>query len=203
VAPTQTWCCSSAAGLLTPHPLCPPPLSKQASSGGVRHHGPSHRVDAMLECEVCNEFFTGVECPRPPKVLPCDHIFCLECIARLPASQQPNHRCVTCLLTCNTASRGLRGQCWLSNRCPLDNREVVIVEPSILPDSGFILALLAHRQQGQQPQPPQGGAGLPQGLPRCVEHPHQALEGYCRSQGCQRLVCPSCAMFKHRTGDHE
>jgi hypothetical protein len=159
-------------------------------------------VDAMLECEVCNEFFTGVEGPRPPKVLPCEHIFCLHCIARLPISQPPNHRrCVARSGACQSGSRGPK-QLSLGNRCPLDNREVVIVDPSALPDSGIILALLTHRHQGSA-GPAEGGAGPPQGLPRCAEHPHQALEGYCRSERCQQLVCPSCAMFRHRTGDHE
>jgi hypothetical protein len=84
----------------------------------------------------------------------------------------------------------------------MDNREFVIGDPSALPDSGFILALLAHRHQGAA-GPAEGGAGPPQGLPRCAEHPHEALKGYCRSEGCQRLVCSSCVMFKHRTSDHE
>jgi hypothetical protein len=64
-------------------------------------------VDSIIECEVCNEFFTGVEGPRPPKVLPCDHIFCLHCIARLPIIQQPNQlRCVSCSVCPATSGLG-------------------------------------------------------------------------------------------------
>ncbi|XP_052131304.1 uncharacterized protein LOC113202327 [Frankliniella occidentalis] len=43
-----------------------------------------------MECDICTEHFDGAE--RLPKVLPCGHTACLQCMRRLPGSKCPTCR---------------------------------------------------------------------------------------------------------------
>ncbi|XP_052121310.1 uncharacterized protein LOC113205760 [Frankliniella occidentalis] len=53
-----------------------------------------------LECDICTERFDGAE--RLPKVLPCGHTACLQCLGRLPDSS-----CPTCRRDFNGPAEGL------------------------------------------------------------------------------------------------
>ncbi|XP_034242629.1 cell wall protein AWA1-like isoform X2 [Thrips palmi] len=49
------------------------------------------RVDtSAMECQVCFEKFNAVE--RRPKVLPCGHTYCLQCLKELPRQRCPTDR---------------------------------------------------------------------------------------------------------------
>ncbi|XP_035658558.1 tripartite motif-containing protein 2-like [Branchiostoma floridae] len=124
-----------------------------------------------LTCSICLELFTR------PKVLPCGHTFCQDCLQDLASRQVP--------LQCPCCRRQVR--------LPPHGQGV-----AGLPDSHIIANMCGRlRQQtslsGETREQPQSGN-------RCSFHPSTVLKLYCKQ--CQVPVCEQCleeAHDDHRT----
>lgn len=133
-------------------------------------------VREEITCPLCLGIF------RKPKKLPCDHVYCTECLEGLLARQ----RNVTCP-ECRTplASRDVA-----SFSTPYRiNRFVEMYERGVqeATDGGAVpIARSASRDDHEQ-QP-----SMKQDAPSCKFHTSQASTLYCET--CERLVCPDCVL---------
>ena len=64
-----------------------------------------HKLEEQLTCSICLEQYTN------PKILPCFHSFCLDCLGGVPLdlTQQGNYsiRCPTCRSPCQLPQQGV------------------------------------------------------------------------------------------------
>ncbi|XP_078581783.1 uncharacterized protein LOC144865109 [Branchiostoma floridae x Branchiostoma japonicum] len=122
-----------------------------------------------LTCSICLELFTR------PKVLPCGHTFCQDCLQDLAEVRVP-FQCPNCRRQVRLSPQGVTG----------------------LPDSHIIANMCERLQQqtslsGETREQPQSGN-------RCSFHPSEVLKVYCKQ--CQIPVCDQCleqAHDDHRT----
>ncbi|XP_078581862.1 tripartite motif-containing protein 2-like [Branchiostoma floridae x Branchiostoma japonicum] len=122
-----------------------------------------------LTCSICLELFTR------PKVLPCGHTFCQDCLQDL-ASRRVPLQCPNCRQQVRLPPKGVTG----------------------LPDSHIIANMCERLEQqtslsGETREQPQSGN-------RCSFHPSEVLKVYCKQ--CQIPVCDQCleqAHDDHRT----
>ncbi|XP_078581787.1 E3 ubiquitin-protein ligase TRIM32-like [Branchiostoma floridae x Branchiostoma japonicum] len=127
------------------------------------------QIREELTCSICLELFTR------PKVLPCGHIFCQDCLQDL-ASRRVPLQCPNCRQQVRLPPQGVAG----------------------LPDSHIIANMCERFQQqtslsGETREQPQSGN-------RCSFHPSELLELYCKQ--CQIPICKQCleqAHDDHRT----
>ncbi|XP_066300802.1 tripartite motif-containing protein 3-like [Branchiostoma lanceolatum] len=115
-----------------------------------------------LSCSICLELFTR------PKVLPCQHTFCQECLQ-------------------NHAGWGVPLQ------CPICRRKVRLPPQGVasLPDS-YIVAHLCERLQQQATL---SGETREQSGNRCSFHPSEEYRVYCKQ--CQIPICEQCLEEVH------
>ncbi|XP_019613525.1 PREDICTED: tripartite motif-containing protein 3-like [Branchiostoma belcheri] len=118
-----------------------------------------------LSCSICLELFTR------PKVLPCGHIFCQDCLQDLASRQLPL-LCPICRLQVRPPPQGVAG----------------------LPDS-HIIASLCERLQQQATLSEETREQQAQSASRCSFHPSEELKVYCTQ--CQVRVCDQCLEETH------
>lgn len=63
---------------------------EKTKSGGAGDRSFAEQVDDLLECAICTEVM------KSPKVLPCTHSFCLECLQQYINNKDPKQRTNTC-----------------------------------------------------------------------------------------------------------
>eukprot|EP00058_Branchiostoma_floridae_P015074 XP_002600562.1 hypothetical protein BRAFLDRAFT_205186 [Branchiostoma floridae] len=136
--------------------------------------------EQFLTCPVCMLHF------RDPRVLPCLHTFCMECLQEWATKQQPLE-CPTCRTQVSLPDQGVDG---LRTNFYVNN-----------------LLDFAAAKKGSEPgvscQAINTMGGM-EGLERkrhCHKHKNQELVFYCES--CNVLVCTACTVVDHRPGkDH-
>ncbi|XP_019647744.1 PREDICTED: tripartite motif-containing protein 2-like [Branchiostoma belcheri] len=127
------------------------------------------QIREELSCSVCLELFTR------PKVLPCGHTFCQDCLQKL-SGKEGTFQCPTCRLQVKLPSKGVAG---LADSC--------------------IVANMCERLQNQA-RLTEGVREQPQSRNRCSLHPFEDIKVYCKE--CQIPVCEQCleeAHDDHRT----
>ncbi|KAI8509646.1 hypothetical protein Bbelb_120740 [Branchiostoma belcheri] len=135
-------------------------MAAASSSLGTQFH-------EELSCSICLELFTR------PKVLPCQHTFCQDCL-RDHAGRGGTFQCPNCRLQVRLPPQGVAG----------------------LPDN-HLIASLCERLENQATlseetrQQPQSGN-------RCSFHPTEVYRMYCKQ--CQMPVCEECIEGVHN--DH-
>ncbi|XP_053136912.1 RING finger protein 223 isoform X2 [Hemicordylus capensis] len=77
-------------------PICSPLCSPV--DGKTRLGSPTDRPTSPIECPICFNTYDNIF--KTPKVLHCQHTFCLECLARLNAAQTLPPNCVADQLPC-------------------------------------------------------------------------------------------------------
>ncbi|XP_019613545.1 PREDICTED: tripartite motif-containing protein 3-like [Branchiostoma belcheri] len=121
-----------------------------------------------LSCSICLELFTR------PKVLPCGHIFCQDCLHDLASRQLPL-LCPICRRQVRPPPQGFAG----------------------LPDS-HIIASMCERLQQQATLFEETREQQPQSANRCSSHPSEVLKQFCKQ--CQIPICEQC--FEEAHDDH-
>ncbi|XP_078573787.1 uncharacterized protein LOC144860466 [Branchiostoma floridae x Branchiostoma japonicum] len=127
------------------------------------------QISEELTCSICLELFTR------PKVLPCQHTFCQDCLQDL-AGWETTFQCPNCRQEVELSPQGVAG----------------------LPDNYLVTSLCERLQNqatlsGETREQPQSGN-------RCSFHPTEAFRMYCKQ--CKMLVCEQCieeAHDDHRT----
>ncbi|XP_035659439.1 tripartite motif-containing protein 2-like [Branchiostoma floridae] len=117
-----------------------------------------------LTCSICLELFTR------PKMLPCQHTFCQDCLQDL-ASRKVPLRCPNCRQQVRLPPQGVAG----------------------LPDNHLVTSLCERLQNqatlsGETREQPQSGH-------RCSFHPSEKLKLYCKP--CQVPLCVDCVEEGH------
>ncbi|XP_078575738.1 tripartite motif-containing protein 2-like [Branchiostoma floridae x Branchiostoma japonicum] len=133
--------------------------------------------EQFLACPVCMLHF------RDPKILPCLHTFCKECLQDWATKQQPLE-CPTCRTQVSLLDQGVDG---LRTNFYVNN-----------------LLDFAAAKKGAEPGVPcqrkVGGNSIASDTAR-DKHKKYELEFYCES--CKALVCTACTVVDHRPGkDH-
>ncbi|XP_035686045.1 tripartite motif-containing protein 3-like [Branchiostoma floridae] len=124
-------------------------------------------IQEELSCSICLELFTR------PKMLPCQHTFCEDCLQD-HVGVQIAFQCPTCELQVKVPSQGITG----------------------LPDNNLVTILCGRlRKQGAAPAETRK---QPQSGNRCSFHPTEELRLYCKQ--CQVPVCNECLDETH--SDH-
>ncbi|XP_078656569.1 tripartite motif-containing protein 3-like [Branchiostoma floridae x Branchiostoma belcheri] len=179
--------------------------------------------EQFLTCAICMLNY------RDPKILPCLHSFCRECLQDWATKQQPLE-CPTCREPVSLPDQGvdgLRTNFYVNNL--LDFAAVKKVAGPGVPcqvceggqeqnkswcaDCGMLLCgscidmhrkVPATRDHQMVPQEDINTMGGTEGLERklhCHKHKNQELVFYCES--CNALVCTACTVVDHRPGkDH-
>ncbi|XP_002730875.1 tripartite motif-containing protein 2-like [Saccoglossus kowalevskii] len=63
----------------------------------------------FLSCSICLEFF------KNPKVLPCLHTFCEQCLVTFKAKSEGDLKCATCRIQCDTSIQELKSNFFLTS----------------------------------------------------------------------------------------
>ncbi|XP_078661417.1 tripartite motif-containing protein 3-like, partial [Branchiostoma floridae x Branchiostoma belcheri] len=118
-----------------------------------------------LSCSICLELFTR------PKVLPCQHTFCQDCLQ-------------------DHAGRGGTFQ------CPICRRQVRLPPQGVagLPDN-LMAANMCERFQQQATLSGETREQQPQSANRCSSHPSEVLKQFCKQ--CQIPICEQCFEEAH------
>ncbi|XP_035660450.1 tripartite motif-containing protein 3-like [Branchiostoma floridae] len=138
-----------------------------------------------LTCSICLELFTR------PKVLPCQHTFCQDCLQDLASKRMP--------LIQGLASSRVSLLQGLARRVPLqcpNCRQQVRLPPqgvTGLPDNHLVTSLCERLQNqatlsGETKEQPQSGN-------RCSLHPSEEVKLYCKQ--CNMPVCSECCEEGH------
>ncbi|KAI8489146.1 hypothetical protein Bbelb_331310 [Branchiostoma belcheri] len=127
-------------------------------------------IQEELSCSICLELFTR------PKMLPCQHTFCQDCLQDQVGVQKA-FQCPTCQLLVKVPSQGVAG----------------------LPDNNLVTILCGRlRKQSAVLAPEETKREQPQSGNRCSVHPTEELKLYCKQ--CQVPVCNECLDETH--SDH-
>ncbi|CAH1249841.1 TRIM3 [Branchiostoma lanceolatum] len=178
--------------------------------------------ERFLTCPVCLLHF------RDPRVLPCLHTFCRECLQEWATKQQPLE-CPTCRTHVSLPDQGvdgLRTNFYVNNLldfaavkkgagpgvpCQVcEGREegarswcvqcaVLLCESCTITHRRFP-AMKGHQIVSQENL--EASEGVPSSFQRkafCPKHEDQALTFYC--EPCRTLVCVACTVVDHRPGD--
>eukprot|EP00058_Branchiostoma_floridae_P021898 XP_002607388.1 hypothetical protein BRAFLDRAFT_69798 [Branchiostoma floridae] len=122
------------------------------------------QIREELTCSICLELFTR------PKVLPCQHTFCQDCLQDIVSRQVPL-QCPICRQQARPPPQGVEG----------------------LPDNHLVTSLCERLQNqatlsGETREQPQSGN-------RCSFHPSEKLKLYCKP--CQVPLCVDCVEEGH------
>ena len=126
-----------------------------------------------LSCPICRDTL------KNPKLLPCDHTLCCECLTQLINSTRRFNK-VT---------------------CPVDRREITMPSYTIsaeewansFPTDDLAVVLLQAISGGVKTQ-----ENYKNNIP-CSEHPQKFCDFFCF--GCYQIICSECAVDKHRSFD--
>ncbi|XP_019642199.1 PREDICTED: tripartite motif-containing protein 3-like [Branchiostoma belcheri] len=132
-------------------------------------------VDEFLTCAICMRHY------RAPKILPCLHSFCRECLHEWATKQQPLE-CPTCREPVRLPDQGVDG---LRTNFYVNN-----------------LLDFAAAKKGAEPGVPcqaEKDAGNFHRKRHCPKH-NQKLVFYC--ENCNAFVCMACTVVDHRPGKH-
>ncbi|XP_066288694.1 tripartite motif-containing protein 3-like [Branchiostoma lanceolatum] len=124
-------------------------------------------IQEELSCSICLELFTR------PKMLPCQHTFCEDCLQDHVGVQNA-FQCPTCQLQVKVPTQGIAG----------------------LPDNNLVTILCGRLRK--QSAAPAEARRQPQSGNRCSFHPTEELKLYCKQ--CQVPVCNECLDETH--SDH-
>ncbi|XP_078575330.1 uncharacterized protein LOC144861366 [Branchiostoma floridae x Branchiostoma japonicum] len=176
----------------------------------------------FLTCPVCMLHF------RDPRVLPCLHTFCRECLQEWATKQQPLE-CPTCRTQVSLPDQGvdgLRTNFYVNNLldfaavkegvgqgvpCQVCERKeegarswcvqcAVLLCESCTNTHRRFPAMKGHQIVTQENL--EASEGVPSSFQRkafCPKHEDQVLTFYC--EPCQTLVCVACTIVDHRSGD--
>ncbi|CAC5379844.1 unnamed protein product [Mytilus coruscus] len=125
-----------------------------------------------LECNICTEVFDEDE--RIPRLLPCHHSFCSECLKRLDR-RKDTIKCPTCNAVHKVKKNG-------PFDFPKDNTRRDLT--SFLQDHSDLNAYRKCCECGHTVDNP--------------THQRAKLKYFCNSANCQSVLCPSCALDDHR-----
>ncbi|XP_078575578.1 tripartite motif-containing protein 2-like [Branchiostoma floridae x Branchiostoma japonicum] len=152
--------------------------------------------EQFLTCPVCMLHF------RDPRVLPCLHTFCKECLQEWATKQQPME-CPTCRTqgrpggagvpcqVCEGKAEGARSWCV---QC------AILLCESCTNTHRRFPTLKGHQIVTQENlEASEGVPGTFQRKAFCPKHEDQVLTFYC--EPCQTLVCVACTVVDHRPGD--
>ncbi|XP_052074931.1 uncharacterized protein LOC127712499 [Mytilus californianus] len=126
-----------------------------------------------LSCPICRDTL------KDPKLLPCDHTICCECLTQLIYSTRRFNK-VT---------------------CPVDRREITVPSYTIsaeewansFPTDDLALVLL-QAISGDVKKEANSKNGIP-----CLEHPQNVCDFFCFR--CYQIICSECAVDTHRSFD--
>ncbi|XP_077990214.1 tripartite motif-containing protein 2-like [Glandiceps talaboti] len=179
--------------------------------------------DDYLSCTICLEEY------KNPKVLPCDHTFCQECLIKI-VEREGRLQCSVCDKSCelpDTGVPGLKTNFFMNSlldiveRCqPTDVSEPGLCEgcdentatnrcvdcyinfcPSCTKPHKRARVTRNHTIITLEEF--KEGKSTSHLLPQkvyCNDHPENEVKYYCES--CQVTMCTDCAMIKHRTAEH-
>eukprot|EP00058_Branchiostoma_floridae_P005881 XP_002591369.1 hypothetical protein BRAFLDRAFT_227369 [Branchiostoma floridae] len=136
--------------------------------------------EQFLTCSVCMLHF------RDPRVLPCLHTFCRECLQEW-ATKQPPLECPTCLTQVSLPDQGVDG---LRTNFYVNN---LLDFAAVKKGAGPGIVTQENLEASE---------GVPSSFQRkafCPKHEDQVLTFYC--EPCQTLVCVACTVVDHRPGD--
>eukprot|EP00058_Branchiostoma_floridae_P007350 XP_002592838.1 hypothetical protein BRAFLDRAFT_201537 [Branchiostoma floridae] len=135
--------------------------------------------EQFLTCPVCMLHF------RDPRVLPCLHTFCRECLQEWATKQQPLE-CPTCRTQVSLPDQGVDG---LRTNFYVNN----------LLD--FAAAKKDHNVTTEETLKAEEGMSQFHRKRHCDKHKKYEIEFYC--ENCTALVCTACTVVDHRPGkDH-
>eukprot|EP00058_Branchiostoma_floridae_P013661 XP_002599149.1 hypothetical protein BRAFLDRAFT_81816 [Branchiostoma floridae] len=121
------------------------------------------QIREELSCSICLELFTR------PKLLPCQHTFCQDCLQELTGGEG-TFQCQNCRLQVELPSEGVTGlpdSCIMANMCERLHNQAKVKETNEQPQSGN----------------------------RCIFHSSEELKLYCKQ--CQMPVCEQCLEGTH------
>ncbi|XP_078580010.1 E3 ubiquitin-protein ligase TRIM32-like [Branchiostoma floridae x Branchiostoma japonicum] len=122
------------------------------------------QVKEELSCSICLELFTR------PKVLPCQHTFCQDCLHDHAGARSP-FLCPNCRLQVNLSPLGVAG----------------------LPDNHIVSSLC--ERLGSQVGLPSGKRRQSKSTNRCLSHPLEEQKVFCKK--CQLPLCDLCLETVH------
>ncbi|XP_019642132.1 PREDICTED: tripartite motif-containing protein 2-like [Branchiostoma belcheri] len=139
--------------------------------------------EEFLTCAICMLNF------RDPKILPCLHSFCRECLQEWATKQQPLE-CPTCREPVRLPDQGVDG---LRTNFYVNNLlDFAAAKKGAEPD---------HEVTGEETLKAEEGMSNFHRKRHCDKHKKYELEFYCES--CKALVCTACTVVDHRPGkDH-
>jgi len=128
-------------------------------------------LDDMIECPICTEVFTD------PRVLPCIHTFCFECLLNYGKGRRPGDRmpCPMCRKEFTIPANGLPGM-----------------------QKNFEKEKLLHVRKRLAGQKAQRSSGDTQ-RNMCEQHKDKQIGAFCRD--CKVAVCLKCVIRSHNTHD--
>ncbi|EDO47311.1 predicted protein [Nematostella vectensis] len=142
-----------------------------ASGSSISSQSSIEKVREELTCSVCLEQF------REPKMLPCFHTFCKECLEKTKQSFRGNLLCPTCRTKTSVTEHEMIQK--------LPNNFIV----------NRVLDALGAENSGELKYPNLG----PNLKSFCINHKEKELDLYCRD--CQICVCTICFATAHQ-GHH-
>eukprot|EP00058_Branchiostoma_floridae_P005882 XP_002591370.1 hypothetical protein BRAFLDRAFT_227409 [Branchiostoma floridae] len=134
--------------------------------------------EQFLTCPVCMLHF------RDPRVLPCLHTFCRECLQEWATKQQPLE-CPTCRTQVSLPDQGVDG-----------------LRTNFYVNNLLDFAAVKEGHQIVTQENLEASEGVPSSFQRkafCPKHEDQVLTFYC--EPCQTLVCVACTVVNHSRGD--
>ena len=181
-----------------------------STSGSVSDHAPGevprsdalNELDAELVCAVCLDRY------KDPRILPCAHSCCKDCIDRLPVELKNGRHVVKCpscrqpIQLCDAGAAALPAAFHIKKLVEIQRtlkRQIstprTADEPSNRPP---VVPLQLHQPDPpppHQPDPPR--KDLEDLVPRCHSHDNRPMDLYCET--CEEHTCVRCVSKNHRS----
>jgi len=124
-------------------------------------------LDDMTECSICTEMFTD------PRVLPCHHSFCFQCLVKYGEGRRPGDRmpCPLCRKEFTIPDNGLSG-----------------MKKSFEKENLLHLRELLAQSVSSDTQ-----------MNMCQQHKEKEIEVFCRD--CEVAICVMCVITSHKSHD--
>ena len=149
------------------------------------------KIEEQLTCSVCLGEYTN------PKILPCFHSFCQQCLEGVPRNQDSALPCPTCRKPCELPKGGVAG---LQTSFVMNNLTEVssLLKKNSLTGSHEGERSPAHNGVASPIMQPIADAKPEETVATCADH-KKPMEIFCET--CEILICHNCTVKKHR--DHE